>query len=61
MGIVDQDSNNVSSYIAQYPVLKTAQSALYASLASPFNQTLSEILLEHPATLLLMREGCSYK
>ena len=41
-----------SSYIAQYPVLRTVQSALYySSLTDLFTQT---------HMLQLMREGCSY-
>ena len=43
--------------MAQYPVLRTAQSALYlTSLADLPNQTPSQLLWE--AMLQLMREGC---
>ena len=52
----------VSSYIAQYPVLRTAQSALhFTSLADLVNQTPSQLLWEASSNMLqLMREGCSY-
>ena len=52
----------VSSYIAQYPVLRTVQSALhFASLTDLFNQTLSQLLLEASSHMLpLMHEGSLY-
>ena len=52
----------VSSDIAQYPVLRTAQSALhFTSLADLFNQTPSQFLWKASNHMLqLMREGCSY-
>ena len=51
-----------SSYIAQYPVLRTIQSALhFTSLTDLFNQTPSRLLWEASSHMLqLMREGCSY-
>ena len=51
-----------SSYIAQYPILRTAQSALhFTSLTNLFNQTPSRLLREASSHLLqLMRECCSY-
>ena len=54
--------NKVSSYIAQYPILRTAQSALnITSLADLFNQTPSQLLWEASSHMLqLMREGSSY-
>ena len=40
-----QHINKISSYIAQYPVLRTVQSALhFTSLADLFTQTPSRIL-----------------
>ena len=52
----------VSSYIAQYPVLGTIQSALhFTSLTDLFTQTPSRLLWEASSHMLqLMREGCSY-
>ena len=52
----------VSSYIAQYPVLRTVQSPLhFTSLADLFTQTPSWILWEASSHMLqLMRHGCSY-
>ena len=52
----------VGSYIAQYPILRIAQSALHITfLAELFNQTPSQVLWEASShTLQLMREGCSY-
>ena len=52
----------VSSYIAQYPILRIAQSALHiTSLANLFNQTPSQLIWEASSHMLqLMREGCSY-
>ena len=52
----------ISSYIAQYPILRIAQSALYfISLVGMFNQTPSQLLWEASSQMLqLMREGCSY-
>ncbi|KAK2185279.1 hypothetical protein NP493_241g06051 [Ridgeia piscesae] len=54
--------NKASSYIAQYPVLRTVQSALhFTSLAHLFTQTPSRLLGEASSHMLkLMREGCSY-
>ena len=51
-----------SSYIAQYPVLRTVQSALYfTSLTDLFTQTPSRLLSEASSHMLqLMRVGCSY-
>ena len=51
-----------SSYIAQYPVLRTAQSALhFTSLTDLFTQTPYRLLWEASSHMLqLMREGCSY-
>ena len=54
-----------SSYIAQYPVLRTVQSALhFTSLTDLLTQTPSRLLLEasnhNKIMLQLMREGCSY-
>ena len=51
-----------SSYIAQYPVLRTIQSALhFTSLTDLFTQTPSQLLWEASSHMLqLMREGCSY-
>ena len=50
-----------SSYLAQYPVLGTVQSALhFASLTDLFTQTPSRLLWEASSHMLqLMREGCS--
>ena len=52
----------VSSYIAQYPILRIAQSALhFTSLTDLFTQTPSQFLWEASSHMLqLMREGCSY-
>ena len=57
-----QSKVKVSSYIAQYPVLRTAQSALhFTSLTDLFTQTPSRLLWEPSSHMLqLMREGCSY-
>ena len=51
-----------SSYVAQYPVLRTIQSALhFTSLTDLFTQTPSRLLWEASSHMLqLMREGCSY-
>ena len=51
----------VRSYIAQYPILTIAQSALhFTSLTDVFNQTPSQIIWEASSHMLkLMREGCS--
>ena len=50
-----------SSYIAQYPILRTVQSALhFTSLTDLFTQTPSRLLWEASSHMLqLMREGCS--
>ena len=52
----------VSSYIAQYPFIRTAQSALhFTSLADLFNKTPSQLLWEASSHVLkLMSEVCSY-
>ena len=64
LAFVINDSKKVkaSSYIAQYPVLRTAQSALhFTSLTDLFTQTPSRLLWEASSNMLqLMREGCSY-
>ena len=51
-----------SSYIAQYPVLRTVQCALhFTSLTDLLTQTPSRLLWEASSHMLqLMREGCSY-
>ena len=51
-----------SSYIAQYPVLRTVQNALhFTSLTDLFTQTPSRLLWKASSHMLqLMREGCSY-
>ena len=51
-----------SSYIAQYPVLRTVQCALhFTSLTDLFTQTPSRLLWEASSHMLqLMCEGCSY-
>ena len=51
-----------SSYIAQYPILRIAQSALhFTSLTDLFTQTPSRLLWEASSHVLqLKREGCSY-
>ena len=51
-----------SSYIAQYPVLRTAQSTLhFTSLTDLFTQTPSRLLWEASSHMLqLMHEGCLY-
>ena len=51
-----------SSYIAQYPVVRIAQSALhFTSLTDLFTQTSSRLLWEASSHMLqLMREGYSY-
>ena len=51
-----------SSYIAQYPVPRTVQSALhFTSLTDLFTQSPSRLLWEASSHMLqLMREGCSY-
>ena len=51
-----------SSYIAQYPVLRTVQSALhFTSLTDLFTQTPSRLLWKTFSHVLqLMRECCSY-
>ena len=52
----------VSSFIAQYSVFRTVQSALHCtSLTDLFTQTPSRFLWETPSHMLyLIREGCSY-
>ena len=54
--------SKTSSYIAQYPVLRTIQSALhFTSLTDLFTQTPLRLLWEASSHMLqLMREGCSY-
>ena len=56
------DIVKASSYMAQYPVLRTVQSALhFTSLTDLFTQTPSRLLWEASNhMLLLMRKGCSY-
>ena len=51
-----------SSYIAQYPVIRTVQSTLhFTSLTDLFTQTSSWLLWEASShTLQLMCKGCSY-
>ena len=51
-----------SSYITQYPVLRTVQSTLhFSSLIDLFTRTPSRLLWEASSHMLqLMREGCSY-
>ena len=51
-----------SSYIAQYPVLRTVQSALhFTSVTDLFTQTPSRLISSHILHILQsMREGCSY-
>ena len=51
-----------SSYIAQYPVLRTVRSALhFTSLTDLSTQTPSRLLWEASSHMVqLMREGCSY-
>ena len=58
----DSSIKKASSYIAQYPVLRTVQSALhFTSLTDLFTQTPSQLLWEASSHMLqLMREGCSY-
>ena len=55
-------TKKTSSYIVQYPVLTTVQSALhFTSLTDLFTQTPFRLLWEASShTLQLMREGCSY-
>ena len=55
-------AKKASSYIAQYPVLRTAQSALHFTFPTDlFTQTPSPLLWEASSHMLqLMREGCSY-
>ena len=63
LAFVQHDKNKkVSFYKAQYPVLKTAQSALrFTSLTDLFDHTPSLLLWEASSYMLqLMREGCSY-
>ena len=60
--IVVRVKKKASSDIAQYPVLRTVQSALhFTSLTDLFTQTPSRLLWEASSHMLqLMREGCSY-
>ena len=57
-----RESVKASSYIEQYPVLRTVQSALHFTILTDlFTQTPSRLLWEASRhMLLLMREGCSY-
>ena len=57
-----QNVVKASSYITQYPVFRTVQSALhFTSLTYLFIQTPSRLLWEASSHMLqLMREGCSY-
>ena len=59
---LDVKEVKASSYIAQYPVLGIAQSALhFTSMADLFTQTPSRLLWEASShKLQLMREGGSY-
>ena len=54
--------SNASSYIAQYPVLRTVQGALhFTSLTDLFNQTSSRLLWEAFSHMLQLKcKGCSY-
>ena len=54
--------NKAGFYIAQYPVLRTVQSAShFTSLTDLFTQTPSRLLWEASSHMLqLMHEGCSY-
>ena len=60
--LIAQSKSNASSYIAQYPVLRTVQSALhFTSLTDLFTQSPSRLLWEASSHMLqLMREGCSH-
>ena len=66
LGWLKQNKTSVShcksSYIAQYPVLRTVQSALhFTSLTDLFTKTPSRLLWETSSHMLqLMHEGCSY-
>ena len=55
-------SKKVSSYVAHYPILRIAQSALhFTSLTDLFTQTPFQLLWEASSHMQqLMREGCSY-
>ena len=57
-----KQGKKASSYIAQYPVLRTVQSALhFTSQTDMFTQTPFRLLWEASSHVLqLMREGCSY-
>ena len=57
-GVFPSAFKKVRSYIAQYPILRIAQSALHiTSLADLFNQTPSQLLWEASSHMLqLMRE-----
>ena len=59
---MDTAVKKASSYIAQYPVLRTVKSALhFTSLTDLFTQTPSRFLWEASSHMLqLMRVGCSY-
>ena len=52
----------MSSYVPQYPVLRTAQSTLhFTSMPDLFNQTPSQLLWQAFSHLLqLIHKGCSY-
>ena len=61
--LLSQKANhNASSYVAQYPVLRTVQSALhFTSLTDLFTQTPSRLLWEASRHMVqLMREGCAH-
>ena len=62
INVLQNITKKASSYIAQYPVLRTVQSALhFTSLTDLFTQTPSRLLWEASSHMLqLMREGCSY-
>ena len=55
-------AKKTSSYLEQYPVLRTVQSALhFTSLTDLFTQTPSRLLWEASSHMLqLIREGCAY-
>ena len=60
--MVEVKQEKSSSYIAQYPILRTVQSALhFPSLTDLFTQTPPRLLWEVSSHMLqFMREGCSY-
>ena len=60
--ILTKSKVKAGSYIVQYPVLRTVQSALhFTSLTDMFTQTPFQVLCEASSHMLqLMREGCLY-